>query len=225
MTRDTGELDSGIGRRRAAAAEGTRASYHDKRGEIIAAAVGRFRERGYRRTSLAEIAAAVGTDRATLYYYFGSKEELLYEAVTPIVTRDTEAAEAIRDSADPAPVKLRRLVTNMMASYNEHYPLLYVYLQENLSHVEEGRRAWAAQMRAVNRRYEAAVEAIIREGIAAGSLRPLTEPRVLAYGVMGLVSWTHRWFNPRQSPVDAASIGEAYAEVVLGGLAAEEAGA
>ena len=85
-----------------------------------------------------------------------------------------------------------------------------------------GSVAWALRMRAVNRRYEAAVEAIVASGIAEGTLRPLSEPRVLAYGLMGVVSWTHRWFNPHRSPVDAAAIGDAYAEVLLGGMVRPE---
>lgn len=220
MTQHADESGSRIGRRRAAAAGGTSVNYHDRRGEIIAAAVTLFRERGYRRTSLADIAEAVGTDRASIYYYFGSKDEILSVAVTPVVMNDAATAEEIRDSADPTPVKLRRVVTGMMRSYTEHYPLLYLYLQENLSHVTDRRQAWATEMRAVNRRYEAAVEAIIREGIAAGSLRPLGEPRVLAYGLMGMVSWTYRWFSPQRSAVDPASIGEAYADVILHGMVA-----
>lgn len=221
MSEDARALsDSRIGRRRAAAVEGNRENYQDRRTEIVGAAVALFRDRGYRQTSLADIAEAVGTERATLYYYFGSKEEILNEAVTPIVLGNTAIAEQIRDSADSAPDKLRRLVTGLLSSYAEHYPLLYLYLEENLSHVAKSREAWASEMRAVNRRYLAAIEGMIGDGIAAGTLRPLADPRILANGLMGLVSWTHRWFNPRQSTTDAATIGTTYAELLLGGMEA-----
>jgi acetyl esterase len=76
-------------------------------------------------------------------------------------------------------------------------------------------------MRSVNRRYLAAVEGMISDGIAAGTLRPIADARILANGLMGLVSWTHRWFNPRQSTTDAATIGKAYADLLLGGLEAD----
>lgn len=219
MAQDAQQLpDSRIGRRRAAAAEGDGENYHDRRTEIVRAAVALFREKGFRRTSLAGIAEAVGTERASLYYYFSSKEEVLNEAVTPIVLRNTVIAEEIRDSAEAAPEKLRRLMVGLLRSYAENYPLLYMYLEENLSYVTENRQAWAAEMRAVNRRYVAAIEQIIQEGIAAGSLRPIGDPRILANGLMGLVSWTHRWFNPTQSPIEAGTIGEAYADLLVGGL-------
>jgi acetyl esterase len=219
MAQDAGKLGgSNIGRRRAAAAEGSRENYHDRRSEIVEAAVTLFRERGYHRTSLSDIAEAIGTERASLYYYFSSKEEILNEAVTPVVLRNTAIVEELRDSAEPVPAKLRRLIVGLLTSYAEHYPLLFLYLEENLSHVAESQEAWAAQMRAVNQRFEAALEEIIAHGVADGSLRALADPRILANGLMGTVSWTHRWFNPRHSSTGAAAIGEAYADLLLGGL-------
>jgi AcrR family transcriptional regulator len=171
---------SEIGRRRAAAQHGRRANYQQRRGEIIDAAAAVFKAKGYRGTSLADIAEQVGMDRATLYYYVGSKEELLDEVVTDVVKANLLAAEEIRDSCVPAPDKLRQLVLGLMVSFAEHYPFLYVYLQENLAHVTEHRQPWARAMRAVNRRYEQAVEGIIREGIEEGTIRPVGDPRVLA---------------------------------------------
>jgi hypothetical protein len=110
-----------------------------------------------------------------------------------------------------------------MVSYAEHYPFLYVYLQENMAHVDPKRKAWASEMRRVNRQYEAAVTEMIKQGIDEGSIRDVGEPWVLAYGLMGMVSWTHRWFNPQTAEVDAQSIGESYAEVLLAGLASGSA--
>lgn len=72
-------------------------------------------------------------------------------------------------------------------------------------------------MREVNPRWEAAIEAILEEGIAGGTARPLAEPRVLANKIIGIVGWTSRWYNPAKGE-DPTAIGEAYAEIVLGGL-------
>lgn len=209
---------SAIANRRRVAQSGKGATYHQRRSEIIRASAAVFRTKGYGGTSLGDIASAVGANRSTLYYYVAGKEELFDEIVTDVVLANLAAVEQIRDCDAPAVVKIRTLVTQLMSSYAEHYPFLYVYLQENLSQVAEERRPWARQMRSVNRRYEAAVEAIVAAGVADGSLLRLSETYVLAYGIMGMVSWSHRWFNPEQSPVDAAAIGAAYAQVLLHGL-------
>ena len=208
--------------RRAAAREARGADYGRRRAEIVRAAAEVFRAKGYRGTGVADVARVVGVDRATIYYYVGGKDELLDEIATDVVLANLRVVEDIRDAPGAAPAKLRTLVTQLMASYAANYPFLYVYLQEDLAHVGAHRQEWAQRMRGVNRRYEAAVEAIIASGIAEGTLRPLAEPRILAYGLMGVVSWTHRWFNPDRSPVGADVIGEAYAELLLAGMAVAE---
>lgn len=209
---------SAIGRRRAAAKQGNAAGYADRRSVIIAAATRLFSELGYAHTTLADIAEAVGTDRASLYYYFGSKEELLDEIVTDVVIANTEAAERLRDSDLPAPEKIRTLIVDLMVSFAANHPMLYVYLQGNLTHVTGKRAAWAQRMREVNHRWESAIEEIVRSGIEAGTIRPLADPRILSNGVIGIVGWTSRWYNPAHD-ADARTIGEAYAEILLGGFA------
>jgi AcrR family transcriptional regulator len=53
-----------------------------KRNLILSTAIELFSKRGYVKTSLGDIAASVGMGKATLYYYFPSKEELFLQAVS-----------------------------------------------------------------------------------------------------------------------------------------------
>lgn len=224
MSEETAEAEpSGIGRRRAAAQGENRTAYRERRQEIIAVAADLFKARGFQGTSIGQIAEALDTDRATLYYYIGSKEELFDEVVTDAVRANVDVAVSIKDGEGSAPDKLRRLVILLMESYATHYPFLYVYIQENLSHVGGNRAGWSREMRGLNKAYEDAVVAIIRSGIDEGTIRPVAEAWVMAYGVIGMFGWTNRWFNPATSPVDAATIGAAYADILLRGMTADPA--
>lgn len=214
---------SGIGRRRAAAKDEGRAAYQERRGEIFAAAANLFKKEGFRGTSIGRIAEAMEMDRATLYYYISSKEELFDEVVTDAVRANVVTGEAIRDGEGSAPEKLRTLITSLMDSYAAHYPFLYVYIQENLSHVSPTRTTWSEEMRQLNKRYERVVVDIIRSGIEDGTLRAVSEPWVMAFGLIGMVGWTNRWFDPECSPVSAAEIGSAYADILLRGMVTDEA--
>ena len=49
----------------------------DKQAEIFSAALHLFQEKGYHGTSMQDLADAVGMQKASLYYYIRSKEELL----------------------------------------------------------------------------------------------------------------------------------------------------
>jgi AcrR family transcriptional regulator len=212
-------MQSGMGRRRAAALAEGGTAYAERRAEIVATAARIFREKGFRGTSLADVAERLGTDRASLYYYIGSKEELFHEIVRDAAEANAQQAEAIRDGAGTAVDKLGRLITSLMASYAEHYPFLFVYIQEDLSKVADGRSAWARQMAKINRRYDDAVIGIVESGFADGSIRPVGPARVIAYGIIGMVNWTHRWYREGASAMpSAAEVGQAFAEMVLGGL-------
>jgi AcrR family transcriptional regulator len=215
---DLAKSSSRIGERRAHARHQNSAVYEDRKAEILAAAASLFKSQGYRGTSLIQVAKTVGTDRASLYYYFDSKEELFDALVTDVVKGNLAKAESIRDSDLLPPQKLHKLIVDLMTSYADNYPFLYVYLQENMTHVAPKRKAWAEDMRRVNRDYERAITDIIQQGIADGTIKAVGEPWVVAFGIMGMVSWTHRWFNPNTSKVDAHAIGESYAQIILSGL-------
>ncbi|HAY67517.1 MAG: TetR/AcrR family transcriptional regulator [Acidimicrobiaceae bacterium] len=214
-------LDSGsaIGRRRDLAQSKGSQAYQQRRREIALAAGNVFYERGYADTTISDIAKGLETDRATLYYYFTNKQEIFDAVVSELAEADVTYAEQVQASAEPSLTKLRQLVTGLMNSYGEHYPLLYVYVRENLAAVGDERTVWSEQMRTVNRRYDTAVTAVVQEGLDDGTIRPLASARVLAFGIIGMVGWTNRWFAPDRSAEDAETIGAAYADMVVQGLA------
>ena len=215
-------MDSDIGRRRSSAlAEGT-AKYAERRNEIISAAAHVFREKGYRGATLAAVADSLGTDRATLYYYIGSKEELFHEIVYGAAEANAADAEAIRDADGPATDKIGRLITALMLSYARHYPYLYVYIQQDVSHVTDGKSASSGKMRGIYRRYDEAVVATVQQGIDEGSIRTIGSARTIANGIIGMVNWTHRWYRDDAAVMpSAAEIGETFADAILNGLRAD----
>ena len=216
-------MQSGISRRRAAALAVGGAAYAERRAEIIATAARIFREKGFRGASLADVAESLGTDRASLYYYIGSKEELFHEIVRDAAEANAQQAEAIRDGPGTAVDKLGQLITSLMASYSTHYPYLFVYIQEDLSKVADRRSAWARQMTVINKRYDDAVIGIVESGFTEGSIRQVGSARVIAYGIIGMVNWTHRWYREGASGMpSAAEIGQSFMEMVLNGLSSDD---
>ncbi len=210
--------ESGIGRRRSAAQSDSSASYRAKRLEIAKAAVRVFNRLGFERASIAAVAEEMGVDRASLYYYISSKEQLFDEVVRTVVERNCASAKEIEVS-DLAPRrKLRDMIVMLMTSYGEHYPLFYIYIRENLSHVSDARTQWSKDMREINRQTTASMIAVIEQGYADKSLRNLGPAAIVASGVFGVIGWTHRWFRPDRSTVSAEDIGRTYADMILSGL-------
>ena len=71
-------------------------------GEIIAAALASFADRGYAATKLEDVAAAAGISKGTIYLYFPTKEDLFRAVVRQAVLPNLEAAEAQFASSLPA---------------------------------------------------------------------------------------------------------------------------
>jgi AcrR family transcriptional regulator len=210
--------ESSISKRRSVAKEEPSAIYQVRRREIADAAVRVFHRLGFQGASVSAVADELGIDRASMYYYISSKQELFDELVRTVVERNLDLVKRIEASAMSPRRKLRELITALMTSYGRHYPLFYIYIRENLTHVSDKRSEWSRHMRKVNAETVDAVIAIVEQGYADRSFRNLGSSRVVAYGVLGIIGWTHRWFRPGESEVSAEEIGKTYAELILAGL-------
>lgn len=207
---------SNIARRRVAARADSSPRYRERRGELVRAAATVFAERGFDNTTLRDVADGLGIDRATLYYYVSSKEELFREVVGAAVLDNTEAVEAIRDSDLPPAEKVRAVVSGLMGSYADNYPYLYVWVREDMARVLTGEEDDGADLADLGRRYQVAVESIVREGIGSGDFVDFADPTVVAFGIIGTLNWTHRWYRPgRRTPEDIA---EVFSHLLLSGL-------
>jgi AcrR family transcriptional regulator len=204
---------SNMGRRRAAALHQDAEAYSRRRKDVVEAAARLFRKNGYASTSLNDVAEELGTDRATIYYYIASKKELLLEVVRDSVESVAKGALGIKQSSDAPPIKLHKLIVALMRSYEENYPHQFVYIQEGLA-VSKGDDAHLFQM---GQQYERSLVAIIAEGLEDGSFRPGGDAKVIAYGILGALNWTHRWMNPR-GRLSPEEVAETFSEMFLQGL-------
>lgn len=208
---------SNIGRRRATALKQDAETYTRRRQEIIEAAAQLFKKNGYAHTSLNDVAEALDSDRATIYYYVASKKELLHEVVRDVVAETAKEALEIRRRSAPAPVKLKELIVALMRAYATNFPYQYVYIQEGIAVNSHG----DAHLFKLGQQYERCLVDIIAEGLADGSFSSASEPKIIAYGILGSLNWTHRWFNPA-GRLTSDQVAETFAELFLRGLAPRE---
>lgn len=206
-----------IGQRRKAASQDSSASYQARRNEICEAAIRVFHRQGFSGASLSAVATELGIDRASLYYYFSSKDQLFDAITTSVLEENAELARRIADSPISPRRKLRELVAAMMVSYGENYPLLYIYIREDLRQVADSRSEWSKHMRALNRQIENAFIEIIDQGYEDRSLRRIGSARMVAYGILGMLNWSHRWYRPGKGE-SAEEAGRTFAELALAGL-------
>ncbi|MGE3301718.1 MAG: TetR/AcrR family transcriptional regulator [Hyphomonadaceae bacterium] len=207
---------SNIAIRRETLSNSGQAEYSARKREIVLKAAEIFREKGYQATNVNEIAAAAGIDRATLYYYAAGKKELFQEVVQIATAANVEMVERIAAEKIPPAEKIRRYMSGVMASYRDH-PQLYVYVQEDMRKIGVDKSAWAKDMRDLSRRFDRAIVSIVEEGMRAKAFNANADARLIAYGIIGMMNWTHRWFKSRRG-YTAEETGAAFAEMVINGL-------
>lgn len=215
---------SNISKRRKTALDDGNAEYLAKRTELVEIAGRQFKANGFRATTLAEIGHKAGMDRATVYYYFGSKEELFRECVR--ISVDTNIKECERLAADSAlntKERLRAVITQLMIAYDQYYPHMYVYIQEEMERIASEKSDWAQQLIVQTRTYERIVLSLIAELIKSGELRDDIAVSIVANAIFGMLNWTHRWYQPN-GPHSPEEIANSFCKILFEGMEPRLAG-
>ncbi|GAB1813960.1 TetR/AcrR family transcriptional regulator [Mycobacterium sp. MUNTM1] len=172
-----------------------------------------FRRQGFARARLEDVAVEVGINRASLYYYVGTIEELLVALIeAPAYEMTRHCREALESDAAPEE-KLRRALGSYIEDLATH-PELFVLLGES-QYIATIPEAQGIVTNADD--YGKTVVAIIEEGVTGGVFRSDLDPRLAMLGILGMYNWIPRWYVPggRNSLTE---IGDAFAAMAHSGL-------
>lgn len=183
--------------------------------EIIAAAAKVFNEKGYHAATTRDIAAAVGIQQATLYYYISSKEELLYLVVREPIVRLYHQVEDIVKAQLPSRTKIERALAAHLAAFDESYPHMFVYVQELPNLLDK----LQDKIQESPRQYQRLWEELLRQGCAAGELRVDLDVTATVFMIFGMCNWLHRWYR-QGGRLDTATLAQQYARAILDGIVA-----
>ncbi len=178
---------------------------------ILRAAAGVFRRRGFAATGMRDVAAAADLSPGNLYYYFGSKHELLYFCQDHSLDRMLAACRTAPAGSARAPERLAHVI-------RAHLTCLLDELDGAAAHTEVEALPPLLRARIVAKRdrYEAAVRRIVAEGIRSGAFVPC-DAVLVTRALLGALNWTARWFRPGGAQ-PAAAVADAYAAYLVRGL-------
>jgi AcrR family transcriptional regulator len=216
---------SNISRRRRSAQSDGSADYAAKRAELLRIAAKLFKKQGFQSTRLADIAQEAGLDRATVYYYVSSKEELFHETVEGVLDANIAVAKAlIANRALRAAERLHTIFVSLMVSYEENYPATFVYIQEQMHQVGAQETAWAQEIMKKTRAFDQILIGFIREAMEEGDLRSDIPVRMVENALFGMLNWTHRWFVPGGG-MTGRQVAEAFWSIFCGGMLTKQGAA
>jgi TetR/AcrR family transcriptional regulator, cholesterol catabolism regulator len=174
-----------------------------------------FYEKGYEGASMRDLSRASGMSLAGLYYYFESKEKLLYLIHKHYFTSVLERLrERLEDVSEPEE-RVRTFILNHLDYFLTNYKAMKV-----LSHEDDVLGGdFGAEIATLKRQYYHScadlVEALKRQ-------RGLTfNTRVTVLSLFGMMNWLYTWYNPRVDPdagILARQVGDIFLQGIHGGF-------
>jgi AcrR family transcriptional regulator len=173
-----------------------------------------FAEEGFEGASIRDISRATGISLSGLYYYFESKQKLLYllqkSAFTNIMERLQERLAHVHEPE----ARLRVLVRNHIEYFLSHPNEMKV-----LSHEEEALDPpYREEVASIKRRYYAVAREIF-DGVAGKGLAEGLRPRVAVLSLFGMMNWVYKWHRPKTDP-SAEELTKAIVGIFLHGVRA-----
>jgi AcrR family transcriptional regulator len=187
-----------------------------KRAEIVAKAAALFDEKGYHRTSMDDIAAAVGIRKPTLYHYFQRKDEILFwihEDVIDLIIKRYDARERTRMSDGQRLLEIIADILELMETRPGHARVFFEHFRELPPEQQE-------IVRTKRDRYYGLVEGVIRSGIESGEFRDV-DPAFTTLMILGSCNWAYQWYRP-EGPSRSREVAYAFWDVALRGLQATD---
>ncbi|MGE0797797.1 MAG: TetR/AcrR family transcriptional regulator [Lautropia sp.] len=183
-------------------------------GEVLDVSARLFHEKGYRSTSLAQIGQVLGMNKASLYYYVRSKEDLVRRLILRASRRLRDVARSPETDALPADQALERVV-------REHCAVILEYPNEMGLLIQQRKYVEPDALREIGEReriYVANVRGIIARGVEEGVFRPV-DIRAVTSLTLDAINGLLRWYRP-EGPLDRVEVIDATWQFIHGGLAA-----
>ncbi len=161
------------------------------RGRLLREAARLFRDKGYERTTVRDLAAAVGIQSGSLFHHFRTKEEILKAVMVETIRLNTALMQAAMDEESTCHGKLRALIRAELEFINGQTGEAMAVLVYEWRSLSEASQAEVLELRDI---YEQLWLDVLNTMKNEGSLK--AEPFVVRRMLTGALSWTVTWYRP-----------------------------
>ena len=175
------------------------------RGDILSAAASLFRYEGYYATTMRDIAQKAGVEAGSIYYHFGSKDEILSE-VLDIGVRELygKVTEIVRAS-QRNPADFRKTFALLVDTHLSYLLAASDFTSANIRNypmLSDEARAPHRELRAA---YAGAWSGFLEDARRAGHLRNDISVSVIRQFILSAMNWTVEWYDFERFPVHLLS--------------------
>ncbi|MDX1804041.1 MAG: TetR/AcrR family transcriptional regulator [Alcanivorax sp.] len=160
------------------------------RGRLLSAAAHLFRDKGFDRTTVRDIAAAVGIQSGSIFHHFKTKEDILYAVMEEVIHFNTERLRQAVAVEQTARGKLRALLrAELQAIVGDTAEAMTVLVTEWRC-LSEQRQRKALALRSI---YEQLWLDVLNTLHQEGAFR--AEPFIIRRLLTGMTGWVPNWFD------------------------------
>lgn len=183
-----------------------------KRDAVLAAAVKSFNEIGFHATSLDDVAASLNVTKPTIYYYFATKDEILFECVQRGLESIRIAAEAVEAVNGTGLERLSALMRDYAVIMTRDFGMCVIRTADHELSPESRQK-----FRALKREIDQTIRRVVEAGMADGSIAE-ADVRLTTFAVTGALNWIAKWYDP-SGELTAEEIASTIVEKLIDGLA------
>ena len=165
---------------------------NDRKQKIIDTAIALFHQKGYRSTTLDDVAKELGITKAALYNYISNKENLLSIIYMQALERIFQDIYQIETMDIPLDEKLILIIKNHLKNIIiKSVSLFYVFFTEENQLPPDAYKEIQKQ----KNKYNHIIEKILEEGMSLGLFKK-ADPKLQAFGIIGMCNWIYKWYKP-----------------------------
>ena len=191
--------------------------YDQKLVHVLKTSAAVFADKGYHSTSMRDISRATKMSLSGLYYYFKSKEELLFLIQDYCFSTVIEDCRRLLEGIDDPVRRLKLLIENHLNYFVQNMNEMKV-----LSH--EADSISGDLFKKVNTKKRQYVNLVMNllDEIARENRVEGVDVRVATFSLFGMMNWIYNWYNPRKD-VDVAGLSNNITRLFLSGFLGDKA--
>ncbi|MET1087515.1 MAG: TetR/AcrR family transcriptional regulator [Arthrobacter sp.] len=193
------------------------------RGRILDAAARAFARRGFDKTTIDDIAQAVGATKGLVYYHFRSKFDIFLAAYELGMHKVKEIVEPLAKAPGSGLERLRRMaighMMNLMEDVDYHNVVHQGVRDQSSESLTVRQRDALVELNQLRRDYELLFRHVVEEGMKDGSLRPL-DATLTTRVLLSSLNAVDVWYRPQddRSPAAVRSLAQDVVDVILCGV-------